>query len=394
MAREKPVFTLLAGDICYADPSGSGLPADNSGALAGNAKPGTNLYNPYVWDVFLTQIERSAAYTPWMFATGNHDMEALYGKTQELGGSPLHGYAGHTARLDMPQNGPKGCPSVYRFVYGNVAVISVDANELSAEIQTNTGYSAGAQVAWLESTLKGWRSDPQVAAQIDFVVVFFHHCVYSTTAAHASDGGLRQALEPLFTRDQVDLVIQGHNHVMERTDPIKGGKKTRSAPDGSVVDTAVDGAVYYTIGSGGRPRYSFQPAPGTAAPAPAGVSADEAQALPEGQRYRGYAPPGGKNATENNTENVVNSYYWSFEGTKVNASGYRQGTKVPESIEWSQVRYLGYAFIAVDVRPAHRGRETTMTIRTLADALPGTGLRYVEIDELTLRRRAGAGRIA
>lgn len=393
IAREKPVFTLLAGDICYADPSGSGLPADNSGALASKAKPGTNLYNPYVWDVFLTQIERSAAFTPWMFATGNHDMEALYGKTNQLGDSPLHGYAGHTARLDMPANGPKGCPSVYRFVYGNVAVISVDANELSAEIQTNTGYSAGAQVAWLEETLKGWRTHPDVAAGIDFVVVFFHHCMYSTTAAHASDGGLRATLEPLFTRYQVDLVIQGHNHVMERTDPIKHGKKTRSAPDGATVDTAVEGAVYYTIGSGGRPRYSFQPKVGADAPAPAGVSFAEAQALPEGQRYRGYRPAGGLNTGENNTENVVNSYFWSFDGTKVNDSGYQQGTKVPEAIEWSQVRYLGYAFMAVDVAPGRPGQSTTMTIRTLADALPGSNVRYVEIDELTLRRRAGAGRI-
>ena len=29
-ASQRPVFTLLAGDICYADPSGSGLPADDT----------------------------------------------------------------------------------------------------------------------------------------------------------------------------------------------------------------------------------------------------------------------------------------------------------------------------------------------------------------------------
>ncbi len=116
MASQRPVFTLLAGDICYADPSGSGLPADDSGALGGGAKPGTNLFNPYVWDVFLNQIESQAAFTPWMFATGNHDMEALYGRTEFLGDSPNHGYGGHKVRLDLPANGPKGCPSVYQFV--------------------------------------------------------------------------------------------------------------------------------------------------------------------------------------------------------------------------------------------------------------------------------------
>ena len=389
MSTQKPRFTLLAGDICYADPSGTGLPADDSGALTTGAAPGKNLYNPYVWDVFLAQIESQAAFTPWMFATGNHDMEPLYGNTQSIGGSENHGYGGHLKRLDLPGNGPKTCPSVYSFIYGNVAVISLDANDLSAEIQTNTGYSAGAQLKWLESQLREWRTNPFVAPTIDFIVVFFHHCAYSTTNNHASDGGVRDAVDPLFSKYQVDLVVQGHNHLMERTDPIKNGKRTRTAPDGSTVNPAVDGVTYLTVGSGGRPRYPFRPAPGPAAPAAPGSDPFGPQLLPEGQRYRGYTPPGGANQTENNTENVVNSYVWSTEGTAVNASGYPAGTKVPEEIEWSQVRYDDYAFIAVDVVPAKLGGKTTFTIRTIADALPGSGKPYSEIDRVTLQRVAG-----
>ena len=89
MATQRPRFTLLAGDICYADPCGTGLPADDRS----DAPAGTNSFDPYVWDVFLAQIDGQAAYTPWMFATGNHDMEALYGGTAFLGDSPAHGYA-------------------------------------------------------------------------------------------------------------------------------------------------------------------------------------------------------------------------------------------------------------------------------------------------------------
>ncbi|WP_375425683.1 metallophosphoesterase [uncultured Friedmanniella sp.] len=397
MATQRPVFTLLAGDICYADPGGSGLPADDTGALPGStAKPGTNLYNPYVWDVFLNQIEGQAAYTPWMFATGNHDMEPLYGNTSFLGDSPNHGYGGHEYRLDLPKNGPRTCPSVYRFVYGNVAVISVDANELSNEIQTNKGYSDGAQLRWLTSTLKHWRTDPEVAPTIDFVVAFFHHCAFSTTNNHASDGGVRDALDPLFTRYQVDLVVQGHNHLLERTDPIRNGKPTRQAPDGSTIDPVTDGVTYICAGSGGRPRYPFRPKPdATTAPPPPGVPVptEGPQALAEGQRYRGYTPPGGANTSENNTENVINSYVWSAEGTAINGSGYPQGTKVPEEVSWSQVRYDDYAFLAVDVVPAALGKKTTFTIRTLADALPGTNEPYTEIDRITLARRAGRARI-
>ncbi len=392
MSSQRPVFTLLAGDICYADPGGSGLPADDTGALGGTTTPATNLYNPYVWDVFLNQIEGQSAFTPWMFATGNHDMEPLYGKTDFLGDSPSHGYGGHAKRLDLPKNGPRTCPSVYSFVYGNVAVLSVDANDLSYEIQTNTGYSDGAQLKWLEGTLKQWRTDPSIAPGVDFIVAFFHHCAFSTTANHASDAGLRDALDPLFTRYQVDLVVQGHNHLLERTDPIKNGQPTKSAPDGATIDPAADGVTYLCVGSGGRPRYPFQPAPGPTAPAPVGLTPSGPQALPEGQRYRGYQPPGGENSTENNTENVVNSYVWSKEGTAVN-SGYPQGTKVPEVVTWSQVRYDNYAFIAVDVVPARTGKPTTFTIRTLADALPGHNEPYTEIDRLTLRRIAGSSRL-
>lgn len=394
MSSQRPVFTLLAGDICYADPDGSGLPADNSGKATGTSTPkGKNAYNPYVWDVFLNQIESQAAFTPWMFATGNHDMEALYGETEFLGGSPTHGYGGHVKRLDLPKNGPRTCPSVYSFVYANVAVISVDANDLSTEIQTNTGYSDGAQLKWLEDTLKEWRTNPHVAPGIDFVVAFFHHCAYSTTNNHASDGGVRQALDPLFSKYQVDLVVQGHNHLFERTDPIRNGKKTRDAPDGSTIRPVEDGVTYICAGSGGRPRYPFRPAPSAAAPAAPGTTPSGPTALAEGQRYRGYQPAGGANTSENNTENVLNSYVWSADGTTVGSGGYPTGTKVPEAVDWSQVRYDAYAFIAVDVKPAAPGRTTTFTIRTLADALPGTNEQYSEIDRITLKRTAGDGAI-
>jgi hypothetical protein len=317
MATQRPAFTLLAGDICYADRSGDGRPG---------------AFDPYVWDAFLARIDGQAAYTPWMFATGNHDMEAVHGD---------HGYGGHAARLDLPADGPAGCPSVGRFTHANVGVVGLDANELSEEIRTNRGYSGGAQVRWLEDTLRSWRADPA----IDFVVAFFHHCAYSTTREHASDGGVRDALAPLFDRYQVDLAVQGHNHVMERTDPIRAGRATRAAPDGATIEPARDGTTYLCIGSGGRARYSF--------PAPA--------------RFRGRPDP----------DRPVGSYVW------------RPGGREPETVTWSRTRYDGYAFLAVDVRPAGPGRTTTMTLRTLADAVPGRPEPYTEIDRVTLRRTAG-----
>jgi len=293
----RPDFHLLAGDISYADETGRGGPA--TFVPSGNkVAAGLDRFNPYVWDVYLAAIEASASTTPWMFTTGNHDMESAY---------PMHGYAGHVARLDFPGNGPPACPSAYSIVHGNVAVLSLDSNDISYEIRTNSGYSGGSQNAWVETTLAAHRANPNV----DFIVCFFHHCAYSTSEAHASDGGLRAAWAALFDRYQVDVALQAHNHVFERTDPLRAGAPTKTAPDNSVVYPAADGTVYYTVGGGGKPRSNFLQG--------------------EQESYRGHETPDGV---------VPNSYVWTATGDKQN-----------EAVGWSRVRFGNYSFIRVDVRP-------------------------------------------
>ncbi|WP_405133332.1 metallophosphoesterase [Nocardia sp. NBC_01388] len=320
----RPDFHVLAGDIAYADPSGAGKKPQYVGS-GGKVSDGFDKFNPYVWDVYFGAIEASASTTPWMFATGNHDMEAAYG---------THGYGGHLARLDFPGNGPAGCPSVYSFAYGNVAVLSLDANDISYEIGANTGYSGGAQNSWVETTLAAYRANPD----IDFIVCFFHHCAYSTTDSHASDGGVRDAWCALFDRYQVDLVLQGHNHVFERTDPIRGGAQSKPAGDNSIVYPETDGTVYYTVGGGGRPRYRFQPG--------------------SQESYRGH---------EVADTDVPNSYVWT-----------PGGTKNPEDAPWSRVRFRNYSFIRVDVRPGFFSSEMDVT------AVDEYGR---EFDKVTYRRQ-------
>jgi hypothetical protein len=301
-----PDFHILAGDICYADTSHGGGPdwfvpngkADNDKIDA---------YNPFVWDTYFQAIESSAARVPWMFATGNHDMEAVYG---------THGYGGLQARLDMPGTGPAGCPSVYSFRYGNVAVLSLDANEVSYQVRANLGYSDGAQTSWVERTLAALRTDPAV----DFIVCFFHECAYATGIGGASDGGVRAAWADLFDRYRVDLVLQGHNHNFERTDPLLGGRPTKAAPDNSVVYPDTDGTVYYVVGGGGAAHGTF-----TAA-----------------ESYRGHELP---------DTTVATATLWS-------ADGKDQGES---DIPWSRVRFSRYSFIRVDVRPGVFASEMDVT---------------------------------
>ena len=70
-----------------------------------------------------------------------------------------------------------------------------------------------------------------------------HHPLYST-GAHPPTEELVKALEPLFLKYKVDLVLQGHDHDYERTLPIKDGLPDEAA-----------GIIYVTLGGGGNQLY-------------------------------------------------------------------------------------------------------------------------------------------
>ena len=372
-------FNLLAGDICYANPSGDAVAIINPdgqngvqpGASNTPAPPpnsgGWDDFDPYVWTTYLSQIEPSSASTPWMFATGNHDVELFSAAldadavTTRYYGSI--GYGGHAQRLDLPKNGPSKCPSVYSFTYSNVAIVSVDANDLSYEIQGIRGYSDGTQAAWLKQRLAAFRADPA----IDFIIAFYHHCAFSTCSSHSSDGGVRSTLGPLFAEYQVDLAIQGHNHLYERTNPIRydaaknSGTSSvqavsRSPRDAAVVHPATDGTTYVVVGSAGRPRYDWG----------GPVESD-----------RNFIAGVGTSAPGNGTE--VPGDQAAGTGPYVSQLNF---TDLYETIDWSQARYRDYAFIALDVAPATPGATTTMTLRAINQ-------QGVEFDRVVFSRRAG-----
>ena len=296
--RQKPAFHLHAGDICYADTNGRGEKSDG--------------YDPAFWDLFLKQNEPVARSVPWMVTTGNHDMEAWY--------SP-EGYGGQLARFSLPDSGfdARTAPGVYAFTYSNVGFVALDANDVSYEIPANFGYTDGRQTKWLDRKLAELRA----AKDVDFVVVFFHHCAYSTSA-HASDGGVRAEWLPLFAKHRVDLVINGHNHVYERTDAIRNGEVGRTVPIGASTDPARDGIVYVTAGGGGRDLYGF----------PAGVK----------ESYEGHVTH----------HDSVDTFRWT-----------RSKASAAETVEWSRVRYRGFSLLTVE---AAGGAKPTLKVSALTDS--------------------------
>jgi len=310
---QHPAFHLHAGDISYAESGGNGLITDS--------------YDSRVWDSFFTQIEPAAARIPWQVAVGNHEMEAWYS---------ADGYGAQHARFDFPGHAATSTPPTYYSLrYGNVGLVSLDANDVSNEIPANRGYSGGAQTRWLADTLAALRGDPDV----DFIVAYFHHCGYCTCTSHGSEGGVREHWVPLFDQHGVDLVINGHNHIFERTDPLRGGSSGGPAPAGSTIRPASQGTTYITAGSGGIGLYEF-PAPDSYA----GQAADS---------------------------DALTSHVHPADGAAVR-----------ETVTWSRVRYTGYCLLAVDSEPGQQpGADSTLIVRGLADD-------GAEIDRVILTRPA------
>ncbi|HSK64229.1 MAG TPA: metallophosphoesterase [Pyrinomonadaceae bacterium] len=104
----------------------------------------------------------------------------------------------------------------YRFGKGNVSFYSLNSN-----------YMDKRQVEWLKNKL--------ATDTAEWKIAFFHHPPYSSGGAHGSDTKLREIVEPIFVKHNVDVVFAGHEHFYERIKPQKG--------------------IYYFIsGSGGKLR--------------------------------------------------------------------------------------------------------------------------------------------
>jgi hypothetical protein len=44
-----------------------------------------------------------------------------------------------------------------------------------------------------------------------------------------------------------------------------------------------------------------------------------------------------------------------------------EGARTPETVDWSQTRYLDYAYLSIAVRPAPPGGVATMQVTALSD---------------------------
>jgi len=259
-----PLFHLLNGDLCYADLNPT--------------------VQPEVWRDFGNNNQSSAAFRAWMPVAGNHEIEFNNGP---------QGFTSYLTRYLLPDNGVPGFRgNWYAFQVGNVLFVALQGDEVvyqdagafvggpaalvpaastgNPPIPPGTslydsGYSHGAQTAWLEQTLAAARQDPSV----DWIVAQMHQIACSSSVTgNGSDRGIREQWLPLFDKYQVDLVLNGHDHDYERSfpvrgfDPMAGTDAATGAPvetrrphpvtttDTGVFDTS-KGTVHLVLGGGG-----------------------------------------------------------------------------------------------------------------------------------------------
>ncbi|MEU0880825.1 metallophosphoesterase family protein [Lentzea sp. NPDC005914] len=313
---QNPAFHLALGNLSYAIHGGT--------ANVEGGHPGTDKYDAARWNSLLVQNELVAATTPWMITLGNREMEQWY--------SP-NGYGGVKQRFTMPDNAWSGSTGIYAWRYQNVGLVSLDGNDICNRNTANLDHTKGKQLTWLSGQLAKFRSDPA----IDFIVVYLHHATYSTSDGGGAESVAQQKWAPVFDKYQVDLVLNAHNRVYERTDPIKAGKGTKKPPR-STVNPTKDGTTYITAGAGGQALDRFY-----------------------------------KNAPESYLDHEDDTGTPTMRCYKKNSA-----SSTDTKVTWSRVRYRGYGITAIDVSPK-TNTPAKMTIRALDEN--GT-----LIDEITLQR--------
>lgn len=208
---------------------------------------------PATWESYFETFESYFAGRPQLTVPGNHERE------------PGQGFQQYDARLDALLPSAAG-DRWYDLTYGNAAFVGLNS-EAGACPSTDVGAEryvpisdmrCGApsgetyetveallrseeQQRYLREALRRADDDPGVKWKIVFT-----HSGWYTTSEHDARADLQRMWEPVIDEFDVDLVVVGHNHVYERTKPMR---------DGTPGET---GTTYVTAGASGTSFYTFE----------------------------------------------------------------------------------------------------------------------------------------
>ena len=105
---------------------------------------------------------------------------------------------------------------------------------------------------------------------IEWIFVIFHKPMYSSISKQLEEYIMRDKYQQIFDKYNVDLVIQGHNHIYSRTLPLSFNSQDISEPilDQNIANsnnngtfTQPNGIVYLVVGTGGDELYEITEKP-------------------------------------------------------------------------------------------------------------------------------------
>ncbi|KAL3614034.1 prolyl aminopeptidase [Castilleja foliolosa] len=187
------------------------------------------------WDTWARFVERSVAYQPWIWTTGNHELDYA----PEIGEKKP--FKPFTHRYQTPY---KAANSTAPFWYS--------IKRASAHIIVLSSYSAYGkytpQYQWLEEEL------PKVnRSETPWLFVLVHSPWYNSYDYHFMEGeSMRVMYESWFVNYKVDLVFSGHVHAYERSERVSNIAYNIVNGDCTPVERDQSAPVYITIGDGGN----------------------------------------------------------------------------------------------------------------------------------------------
>jgi acid phosphatase type 7 len=168
-----PDLVLHTGDVVY--PAGQGRHYDR------------RFFAPY------RNLIKTVPFFPVL---GNHDVRKGNG-------------AAFLENFHPPLGSPASTKRYYSFDWGNTHFVALNSELYHDDKRSDPEKQKAFLVQDLAASRKRWK------------VAFMHRSPYGSSR-HGGDGRVREDLEPLFVKYGVDLVLSGHDHVYERTVPIRG----------------------------------------------------------------------------------------------------------------------------------------------------------------------------
>ncbi|MCA9601808.1 MAG: metallophosphoesterase family protein [Myxococcales bacterium] len=199
-----------------------------------------------LWNDFFEQkqgsfvVQDALASMPMMMTNGNHDALSVNFVAQFV--------APQNKTKDERANGEEW----YSFDYANIHFVVLNDTVLDEAVL------GGDEAKWLEADLKAVDR-----SKTPWIFVTHHRPFYTCQSNHRPDTSLRQSWQPIFDQYAVDLVFTGHNHVYERSVPIRGlaggeGMAAAAGPNGVPVISSEgkpSGTVYLVSAGAGAELY-------------------------------------------------------------------------------------------------------------------------------------------